>query len=188
MGDQQHSAAELAVELTEQLKDLCGRFAVEVAGWLVDQQQGRTGYQCSGDRNSLLLPAGELIWLAFFHALQAHTRQQIDGPPTLFRYRFSSSQHERHQHVFQHRGRQDDPQHRIGTRAVWFDDQISGVQPERREVRVEMRIWRAGGREGIIKRTERSRHLYWGRLIVGYLLFRSERKSGYQSGYQIRKP
>jgi len=39
---------------------------------------------------------------------------------------------------------------------------------------VEVQIWRGGGREGIIDSTERSRRLYFGRLIVGYLLFRSE--------------
>lgn len=39
---------------------------------------------------------------------------------------------------------------------------------------VEVQIWRGGGREGIIDSTERSRRLYFGLLIVGYLLFRSE--------------
>ena len=75
----------------------------------------------------------------------------------------------------------------VVTKLMWhFRERVN--RAARREVRVEMRIWRGGGREGIIDRTECSRRLYWGRLIVGYLLFRSERKSGYQGGYQIRKP
>ena len=55
-----HDRAAGAVQLVEQAEDLGGRGRVEVAGRLVGEQQVRLGDQRPGDRDPLLLAAGEL--------------------------------------------------------------------------------------------------------------------------------
>ena len=51
---------ELPVEPLEQVEDLVGRLAVEVAGGLVGEQQRRVGDDRARDRDALLLAAREL--------------------------------------------------------------------------------------------------------------------------------
>ena len=53
--------ADFAVETLEQLQDLLGRRAIEVAGGLVGDDQRRIADQRAGDRDALLLAAGELV-------------------------------------------------------------------------------------------------------------------------------
>ena len=50
-----------AVELREERHDLGARRAVERAGRLVGEQQHRIVHEGAGDRDALLLPAGELL-------------------------------------------------------------------------------------------------------------------------------
>jgi hypothetical protein len=49
----------LAVQLLEQGKNCFGGFAVEVAGWLVGEQEPRTGDKGSREADTLLLSAAE---------------------------------------------------------------------------------------------------------------------------------
>ena len=60
VGDHDDRLAVLAVERLQQVQDLVARLAVEVAGRLVAQQQGRVGDDRAGDADALLLAAGEL--------------------------------------------------------------------------------------------------------------------------------
>src|SRR5690606_13059129 len=56
VGDHHDGLAVLAVERLQQPQDLFGRLAVEVAGGLVADQQGRVGHDRAGDGHALLLP------------------------------------------------------------------------------------------------------------------------------------
>ena len=58
----------------KQAQDLLGGGAVEVAGRLVADQQGRVGDQRAGDRDALLLAAGELVRLVLGPVGQADDR------------------------------------------------------------------------------------------------------------------
>src|SRR5690606_12940675 len=59
VGDHHDGLAVLAVELLQQAQDLLGGLAVQVAGGLVADQQGRVGDDRAGDRHPLLLAAGK---------------------------------------------------------------------------------------------------------------------------------
>ena len=56
----------------KQVQDLVGALAVEVAGGLVAQQEGRVGHDRARDRDALLLPARELTREVVHAVLEAH--------------------------------------------------------------------------------------------------------------------
>ena len=56
----QHDGKALLIEVLENLHDLDGSSAVEIAGRFVGQQDGRAVYKSSGDGDSLLLSTGHL--------------------------------------------------------------------------------------------------------------------------------
>jgi hypothetical protein len=60
VGDDHERHAPLALDALEERHDLLAGRRVEVAGRLVGEQQGRFGDERTGDRDALLLPAGEL--------------------------------------------------------------------------------------------------------------------------------
>jgi hypothetical protein len=53
----QHDGSPKSVEILEQLENLGAGVAIEVAGGLVGQEEGRLGHQRPGDPDALLLPA-----------------------------------------------------------------------------------------------------------------------------------
>src|SRR3712207_3870650 len=61
-----------AVDPVQKLHDADARVRVEVAGRLVGDEYGRLGDEGPGDRDALLLAAGELIWELVHLPTQAH--------------------------------------------------------------------------------------------------------------------
>src|SRR5689334_25085973 len=61
VGDEYDCNASLRVEPLEDLHDLDARAAVEIAGWLIGEQDRRIVEQRARDGDALLLAAGELI-------------------------------------------------------------------------------------------------------------------------------
>ena len=83
VGDHDDRLVELAVELLEQLEDLAGAGAVEVAGGLVGDEQVGVGHDRPRDRHALLLAARELPGIVVLAALQAddpQRRQHVLAP------------------------------------------------------------------------------------------------------------
>ena len=76
VGDHDDGLAVLAVEVLQQAQDLLGGLAVEVAGGLVADQQGRVGDDGAGDGDALLLAAGELGRFVLLAVGEAHQRQR----------------------------------------------------------------------------------------------------------------
>src|SRR5262249_23178538 len=60
VGDHQHGLAVIANQPIEEIEDLVGALAVEVARGLVAQEKGRIGHDRARDADPLLLPAREL--------------------------------------------------------------------------------------------------------------------------------
>ena len=77
MRDHDDRLLELAVELLEQVEDLAGGGAVEVAGRLVGDEQVGVGDDRPGDRDALLLAAGELAGIV---VLAARRGRRSAGP------------------------------------------------------------------------------------------------------------
>ncbi len=67
---------ELAVEQLEQVEDLAGRGAVEVAGRLVGDEEIGVGDDRPGDRDALLLAAGELAGIVVLAPLEPDDPQR----------------------------------------------------------------------------------------------------------------
>ena len=59
MGHQDEGGAVFAVKSLQKVHDVCGRFAIEVAGWFIGPDKGRIIHQRPRDCDSLLLPPGE---------------------------------------------------------------------------------------------------------------------------------
>src|ERR1700682_2468467 len=57
----QHDGAPLLVEIAQQPHDLEARFAVEVPGRFIGEEDCRVGHECPGDGDALLLPAREFV-------------------------------------------------------------------------------------------------------------------------------
>ena len=79
MRDHDDGLAVLAVQLLQQAEHLLGGLAVEVAGRLVADQQRRVGDDRAGDRDALLLAAGQLAGLVRGAIGQAHQLQRDRG-------------------------------------------------------------------------------------------------------------
>ncbi len=71
MGDQ-HDSDALLVEIPEEADDSCTGPGVEVAGWLICQQNGGFRDQGPRDRHALLLASGQLAWLVAGSISHAH--------------------------------------------------------------------------------------------------------------------
>ena len=96
VGHHQNRGAAL-VDLLQQSHDLPGILGIQVAGWLVGQQDGGLVHQGPGQRHPLLLAAGELLCLRFVFSRQPHRCQ--DGghvPPDLFGRHLDDALGERH--------------------------------------------------------------------------------------------
>ena len=68
VSDEDDRLALLVVQALEQTDDLCPGLAIQVASWLIRQQDSRVVNQCAGDCHTLLLSAGELV-RAVVHAV-----------------------------------------------------------------------------------------------------------------------
>ncbi len=79
VGDHDHRAT-LGVELAEDLEDLFGGHAVEVAGGLVGQDERRVGHDRSGHRHPLLLASRQLRGHVGHAVGQADPGQRLQGP------------------------------------------------------------------------------------------------------------
>ena len=100
VGDHHEGGVFLPVEPEDELLDLVGGVAVEIAGRLIAEQNFRLVYKGPGQRNALLLPARKLHRIVIVTITQPNTVQQITSP--LFGFRSAlSPELERHQHVFQ---------------------------------------------------------------------------------------
>ena len=69
--DHDDGLAVVAVQLPEQREDVDRRLAVEVAGRLIANEQGRIGDEGARDRDALLLSAGELARLVLGAVLES---------------------------------------------------------------------------------------------------------------------
>ena len=67
------------MHVVQEVQDLTGRAAVEIAGRLVRQQQRRLGDQGPGDRDALLLAAGQLGRIAVGLLGEADAGEQVAG-------------------------------------------------------------------------------------------------------------
>ncbi len=84
MGDQQHGHAARLLKALEQLQDLGLHGHVERGRRLVGDQQRRIAGQGDGDRNALLLAAGQFVRVApgcVGNLIEAHLRQQLGNAP-----------------------------------------------------------------------------------------------------------
>ena len=72
----------IAAETREDFHHLVARGAVEVAGGLVRQQQGRLGHQGAGDGDALLLAARKLVGMMLGAIGQTHGLKCLHGPVT----------------------------------------------------------------------------------------------------------
>ena len=68
VGDHQHGLAVFLHEPAQQPEDLIGALAVEVAGWLVAEQESRVGDNGTRNANALLLTSRKLPWVVL-HAV-----------------------------------------------------------------------------------------------------------------------
>ena len=79
MGHHDDGLAVLAIEDLQEIEDLFGVVAVEVAGGLVAHQDGRIGDDGPGDGHTLLLPAGQLTGLVLRAVIEADDGQRRLG-------------------------------------------------------------------------------------------------------------
>ena len=79
--DQNRGQVPLAAQIRQQRKDFFAGPFIQIAGWLVGQQQGRIAHQRARDGHALLLAAGE-----FTRAMLGPVRQP-DFIQPLFRLR-----------------------------------------------------------------------------------------------------
>src|SRR5262245_14374644 len=100
VGDHQRGLSVIPHEAVEQIQDLIGALAVEVAGGLVAEQKGRIGDDRPRDPDPLLLPARELARIVTHAVAQADDLQsRLDVTPAL-RLRQAGKQ-ERELHVLE---------------------------------------------------------------------------------------
>ena len=80
VGDDEHRAAMLAVEVHQQLQDLLGRTTVEVAGGLVGEDQLGLVHEGPGDGDPLALTTRELRRPVVQALAEPHELQSLLGP------------------------------------------------------------------------------------------------------------
>lgn len=61
MGDHDYGLSEVVYGAAKHVENFGGGGGVEVAGWLVGDEDGWTGQECAGNGEALLLAAGELM-------------------------------------------------------------------------------------------------------------------------------
>ena len=76
VGHHQDRLAAIRDEQRQQVQDLVGALAVEVARRLVAQQEGRVGHDRARDRDALLLPARELAREVVHAILEPHDAER----------------------------------------------------------------------------------------------------------------
>ncbi|OIQ85710.1 hypothetical protein GALL_324590 [mine drainage metagenome] len=102
MGDDEHRAAELAVEAVQQREHVVGAVRVEVAGRLVGQHQRRARQQRTGDRHALLLPTRKLAGPARRVTPKADRIEQFLRTPAQRAVVARALHQRRHHHVVEH--------------------------------------------------------------------------------------
>src|SRR5215203_1151383 len=80
VGDHHHRLAELVDRLAQQLEDVGAGLGVEVAGGLIGEDHGRFADQGAGDRDPLLLAAGELRGAVGAPVLEADGADELVDP------------------------------------------------------------------------------------------------------------
>jgi hypothetical protein len=88
MGDQHHRCTGFAPDIPQRIEHHRRRLGVQVAGWLVRQQQWRIISQRAGNSNALLLPPRKLHRAVIQPVGQAKHIQQVTRP--LFRIKLGS--------------------------------------------------------------------------------------------------
>src|SRR5438445_6843070 len=84
VGDHQRGLSVISHEAVQEIQDLVGALAVEVAGGLVAEQKRRIGHDRARDADALLLSAGELSRIVMHPVAQPHDRQRrLDVTPAL---------------------------------------------------------------------------------------------------------
>src|SRR5262245_48836662 len=84
VGDHQCGLSVIPHEAVEQIQDLVGTLAVEVAGGLVAEKKGRIGHDRARDPDALLLPARELARIVTHAVAQGDDLQsRLDVAPAL---------------------------------------------------------------------------------------------------------
>ena len=78
MGDVDRSDAELLLDAANLGAHVHAQLGVQVGQRLVEEQYARLHDQRAGQRNALLLAAGELVGEAVLHALQAHELEHVE--------------------------------------------------------------------------------------------------------------
>ena len=76
VGDDYHSDV-FGCQVLDDLQDLAGELGVKGRGWLIEEQDVGVHAQGSGNGNSLLLSAGELVGVIVFFVGQAHFFQKL---------------------------------------------------------------------------------------------------------------
>ena len=79
VGDENDSVA-LLIETFEQHHDLLTGFGIEVAGWLVGQDDRRIVHQRAGNCDALALSAGEFVRLMCIRSPSPTSCQRLRGP------------------------------------------------------------------------------------------------------------
>ncbi len=75
--DHQHCLFQLSIGTRKHFEHCVRILAVEIAGRLVGQHNGRMRDQCSRKRDTLLLPAGELGWTVLEASADTEQRRQV---------------------------------------------------------------------------------------------------------------
>src|SRR5690242_14103332 len=78
--DQHERLTTGAVELGEEVHDVAGGLAIEVAGRLVGPDDGRVRHQRAGDGDALALAAGHLCRTVALAVAEADRRQHLTRP------------------------------------------------------------------------------------------------------------
>ena len=84
MGDQQHGDAALGVQPLKDIHDLDTGPGVEVAGWLISQQNRWLVDERPRDRHALLLSTGELVGVVTGPVAEPDRLERRFGPPVSF--------------------------------------------------------------------------------------------------------
>src|SRR6266581_4676441 len=80
----QHDRQALLVQLLQDIDNLHGGTAVEIAGRLIGQQDRGPVYQRASNRDALLLSAGELRWVMQLAIRQSYQFERVIGPLQAF--------------------------------------------------------------------------------------------------------
>ena len=62
VGNHDNGFVEILIQALEDFEHFGGRMAVEISGGFIGEEQGWVAHDGAGDRDTLLLSAGKLLW------------------------------------------------------------------------------------------------------------------------------